>query len=99
MSEPQDLVQEYLSYLLAVRGISERTLHAYGNDLARYANYCANRGVSAATAASWEVQGFIADLSAEGTAPASINRALSSIRGLYRWMARFDRRKDRKSVV
>jgi integrase/recombinase XerC len=87
-------VREYLSYLKAVRGVSERTLEAYGSDLARFTNYCANHGIRAEGAGPYEVQGFIADLSAEQIAASSVNRSLSSIRGFYRWMLRFGRRSD-----
>jgi integrase/recombinase XerC len=45
-------------------------------------------------ASSYEVQSFIADLSAENIAATSVNRCLSSIRGFYRWMILFDKRKD-----
>jgi integrase/recombinase XerC len=94
MGELPELIREYLSYLRTVRGISERTAEAYQTDLSRFANYCANRGITSETAAPYEVQGFIADLSAERSSPASINRSLSSVRGLYRWMLRFGKRSD-----
>ena len=40
------------------------------------------------------MQSFIADLSAEKMAATSVNRHLSSIRGFYRWMTRFNKRAD-----
>jgi integrase/recombinase XerC len=86
--------EEYIDYLRVVRGVSERTLDAYGKDLSHFANYCANRSVTPETADPAEVRAFIADLSAEGIASVSVNRALSSIRGFYRWMMRFGRRSD-----
>jgi integrase/recombinase XerC len=85
---------EYLSYLKAVRGVSGRTLAAYGKDLERFAAYCENAGLAPETAGASGVERFIADLSAEGIAAVSVNRALSSIRGFYRWLIRFGRRKD-----
>ncbi|GHT57700.1 tyrosine recombinase XerC [Spirochaetia bacterium] len=87
-------IQEYLSYLSAVRGMSGRTIEAYGKDLSHFANYCGNHGIDPDAANQHEVRGFIADLSAEGTAAVSVNRALSSIRGYYRWLIRFNRRAD-----
>jgi integrase/recombinase XerC len=45
-------------------------------------------------ASSHEVRSFIADASAEGTAAVSVNRALSSIRGFYKWLIRFGYRED-----
>jgi integrase/recombinase XerC len=94
MNGRQDVLHEYLSYLKAVRGVSARTLEAYGNDLSRYANYCANHEIEPEKAGPYEVQRFIADLSAEQSAPTTVNRSLSSIRGFYRWMLRFGRRTD-----
>ncbi|MDR0316396.1 MAG: tyrosine-type recombinase/integrase [Treponema sp.] len=87
-------IQEYLSYLQSVRGVSVRTLEAYGNDLSRFANYCGNHGIEAEGAGPHEVQGFIADLSAERIAATSVNRSLSSVRGFYRWLVRFGKRSD-----
>jgi len=88
----------YLDYLKSVRGVSERTLGAYGRDLDKFGNYCANHGLSPETADDLEVRGFIADLSAEGLSGVSVNRSLSSIRGFYRWLARFGRRADDPSA-
>jgi site-specific recombinase XerD len=88
------LIQEYLSYLRSIRGVSQRTLEAYGGDLSRYVNYCGNCGIDPEKAGHYEVQGFIADLSAERAAPSSINRTLSSVRGYYRWLVRFGKRTD-----
>jgi len=88
------VVNEYLSYLEAVKGSSPRTVEAYRNDLSRYANYCVNHDIKPEEAASYQVQSFIADLSAENMAAVSVNRCLSSIRGFYRWMTRFQKRGD-----
>ena len=93
-SNSQPAVREYLSYLESVKGCSRRTVEAYSNDLMRYVNYCANRGFVPEKAAAYEVQSFIADLSAESMAATSVNRCLSSIRGFYRWMVRFNKRED-----
>ena len=93
------MMQEYLGYLRAVKGCSGRTLEAYGNDLSRYVNYCGNHGISPEKAQSYEVQKFIADLSAERMSAASVNRCLSSIRGFYRWMVRFNKRSDNPCTV
>jgi len=87
-------VSAYLSYLESVRGCSPRTIEAYSNDLFRYAAYCANHAIDSEKATPYQVQSFIADLSAERMAAVSVNRCLSSIRGFYRWMVRFEKRED-----
>jgi len=88
------LVDEYLLYLTSVRGVSERTASAYRQDLRYFTAYCANHDFLDEKATAPQVRGFIADLSAEGVASVSVNRALSSIRGYYRWMVRFGYRGD-----
>lgn len=87
-------MEEYLSYLRSVRGVSPRTLDAYGKDLSRFAAYCSGLSLSPEDAGAHDVRRFIAVLGAGGTASVSVNRALSSIRGFYRWLVRFGRRKD-----
>ena len=91
-------LQEYMDYLRVIRGVSKRTLEAYRSDLEHFAAYCENHGLCPETANSVEVKNFIADLSAEGIASVSVNRALSSIRGFYRWMLRFGYRRDDPSA-
>ncbi|MDR2701343.1 MAG: tyrosine-type recombinase/integrase [Spirochaetaceae bacterium] len=92
-------IQQYIMYLKAVRGLPERTLAAYGKDLSRFEAYCMNRDIGPESADCNGVQHFIADLSAEGISSVSINRALSSLRGFYRWLIRMERRKDDPSVA
>ena len=92
--ESQAVVLEYLSYLESVKGCSARTVEAYRNDLLRFVNYCDNHGIVPEKAVSYEVQSFIADLTAERMAATSVNRCLSSIRGFYRWQIRFNKRED-----
>ena len=94
LSTNTPIIQDYLSYLQSVRRVSERTLAAYGDDLMRFGIYCSNHEIDPEKAGSYEVQGFVADLSYEGMAAASVNRRLSSIRGFYRWMIRFRGRVD-----
>jgi integrase/recombinase XerC len=94
MSEGAAVITDYISYLGAVRGLSARTLGAYGDDLGKFANYCGNHGIDPEKASSHEVRGFIADLSFERASAASVNRRLSSIRGFYRWLTKFRGRVD-----
>jgi len=88
------IMEEYLAYLRDVRGVAARTLAAYGDDLSAFAGYCGNHGADPATADAFRLQGFTADLGAEGLAPSSVNRRLSAVRGFYRWLLRFGRRRD-----
>jgi len=93
-SRESGVITDYLSYLEAVRGLSARTLEAYGDDLAMFADYCDNHGIDPEKAGSHEVRGFIADLSFEHASGSSVNRRLSSVRGFYRWLSKFRGRAD-----
>jgi integrase/recombinase XerC len=87
-------IREYLTYLRSVRGISLETLRAYTQDLSRFEIYCTNNDRDPLTAEGGDVRGFIGELSFQGNANVSINRALSSLRGLYRWLIRMNIRID-----
>ena len=88
------IIGQYLDYLGGVRKVAARTLGSYEGDLSKFAGYCDNHGIDPGKATALQVQGFIADLSAERAAPTSVNRRLSSVRGFYRWMIRFGKRAD-----
>ncbi|MDR3247863.1 MAG: tyrosine recombinase XerC [Treponema sp.] len=94
-----EVIREYLTYLRSVRGVSVRTIEAYGKDLSHFVAYCNNMGLDLEGVDARGLQGFIADQSAEGAAAVSVNRALSSLRGFYRWLVRFGRREDNPCVT
>ncbi|MDR3276253.1 MAG: tyrosine-type recombinase/integrase [Treponema sp.] len=87
-------IRDYLVYLRSVRGVSDRTLQAYGSDLRRFEDYCENISLDPVKAGAAEVRGFIGDLSFDGIASVSVNRALSSLRGFYHWLMVSELRKD-----
>jgi integrase/recombinase XerC len=74
--------------------MSARTVRAYGTDLEHFSAYCGDCHITPEQAGPREVQGFIGSLSSGGTAPVSVNRVLSSLRGFYRWLIRFNYRSD-----
>lgn len=84
-------IEDWLSYLGAVRGLSERTVRSYGEDLGRFERFVADElaGRDLDSVAPGDLRAFVADLVSEGLASASINRALSAIRGFYRHRVRF----------
>ncbi|MDR0760119.1 MAG: tyrosine-type recombinase/integrase [Treponema sp.] len=92
-------MREYLTYLRSVRGVSVETLRAYTQDLSRFGDYCVNHNIDPVTAEIGDVRGFIGEASFQGNAAVSINRALSSIRGFYRWLIRMNIRMDDPSAA
>ena len=79
-------VQRYLSYIAVVRGYSAQTVRAYRGDLARYLEYLGSVGVPAAQATPRHVRGFVGRLTRTGHSAASVNRAVSAVRGFYRFL-------------
>jgi integrase/recombinase XerC len=86
-------IEEYLAYQGAVRGLAERTLRSYRDDLERYAAFLGScrggTGRDIDSAEGSDLRAFAALLVAEGKLAASVNRALSAIRGYYRYRVRF----------
>ena len=79
--------KEYLGYLSVERGSSGNTVEAYGRDLARYVGWLADRGVSDPEAVTRElVEEHVAALVEVGLAPASVERAVSAVKGFHRFM-------------
>lgn len=87
-------IEEYLQYISSVRGVSSRTLDAYGRDLAAWERFCQEDDCTAENAQRAHIRAFIARLSENGVSAASINRHLSSLRGFYRFLIRFGVRED-----
>lgn len=79
--------EEFLSWLAVERGRAANTLSSYRRDLAGYEAALAANGRSPAEAEVEDVDRYLADLTRGGASPASRARALSSIRGLHRFLA------------
>lgn len=82
-------IEDYLAYLGAVRGLSERTLRSYREDLGRFESHLGRGAIDLDSVAARDVRAFVAAMIAEGKAPASANRALSAVRGYFRHRVRF----------
>lgn len=88
------LLAAYLAYLHASRGASDKTLAAYRADLSGFFAFCERRELRPEEARRGDIEIFIGELSLEGKAARSVNRALSTLRGFFRYLVRFRRRKD-----
>lgn len=79
-------VEEYLSWLTVERGRAPNTLSAYRRDLVHYEAALAELGRTAVTATRADVERYVASLRESDRSPASIARAVSSLRGLHRFL-------------
>jgi integrase/recombinase XerD len=79
-------MEEMLSWLGVERGRSANTLAAYRRDLAAYNEFLTGRGLTPATVTEPVIEDYLAFLRAAGRAPASVARALVSVRSLHRFL-------------
>jgi integrase/recombinase XerD len=83
------LVELYLDHLRVERGLSANTLAAYGRDLAKFAGYAEEVGVTNPSDADLGlVAGWLGRLADQGLGTGSSARHLSALRGLMRFAAR-----------
>jgi integrase/recombinase XerC len=87
-------IENYLEYLRSVRRVSDRTLDAYSADLHDFADFCTNRGVEPSVTGAADLRLFVGDMSLKSKAVVSVNRALSALRGFFRYLNRFGIRAD-----
>lgn len=87
MSAPLPVeMEELLSWLAVEKGRSPNTLAAYRRDLAAYQEFLVARGITPAAVTEPVVEDYLAFLRAAGRAPASVARALVSVRSLHRFL-------------
>ncbi len=84
MSFHLDRFQDYLAF---ERGLSPRTLDAYGRDIERFRQFVEARGLTGPeVVAGRDLREFSYRLREQGLAPTSIRRTLSAIRTYYRFL-------------
>ncbi len=82
-------VERFLASLGHERRLSPHTMDGYGRDLAALLEYCESHGVSAWSALdSQHVRSFAAQCHRRGLGPRSIQRRLSAVRSLCRFLIR-----------
>ena len=82
---------KYVEYLRRVRNLSPRTVESYGHDLASYLCYLSEEGIDPMEITAREARGYIAFLSRKDHSPATINRALSVLKGYYGFLMKQNR--------
>ncbi len=83
--------EQFLDYQRDVRQVSRHTLDGYGRDIKRFAGFCQKAGNTQISAiAEADVRGWVAQLHRQGLSPTSIQRSLSSVRALFRYLSERD---------
>lgn len=77
------LMDGYLEYLLIERGLAENTMAAYAADLADFAGFLAQGGMTLEAATEQTLFLYIVDLRRRGLTSRTLSRHLSALRGLF----------------
>jgi integrase/recombinase XerD len=87
VSERTFQLEQFSDYLSFERGLSARTLEAYGKDLGRFVEFLGTRGVTSPGAVQHtDVRDYVYHLKDSGLAATSIRRAQSAIRTYYSFL-------------
>lgn len=86
----QEHLQQYMEYLVSVRGLSRNSIRSYQTDLNRFQNYTAQYEVEWSDLKNSDVRNFLAELKRGGLSDAGLNRALSAVKGFYRYAVQFE---------
>jgi integrase/recombinase XerD len=82
----RNLIQEFLAYLQVEKGLAQNSLAGYRRDLKRLEEWANAREKRPEELTRQDMRNWIADLSREGLAPASVSRAVSAARGLFQFL-------------
>lgn len=82
------LIDRYLLYLKDIRNLSAHTLRAYEGDLGIYLRWLDNHNLDGLDLSHRQVRLWLADQLQARYASSTINRRLSAVRDLYRWLVR-----------
>lgn len=83
----QQWLDAFFDHLRYERRLSAHTVSAYRRDLTEFINYCDYQAIDGlASVRSMDVRQYAARLNRQGKAPASIQRNLSAVRTLYKFL-------------
>lgn len=83
-----DLVDEFLSYLSAVRGLSDNTIDGYGNDLTQLQQFLTPE-LEITTITKENILLCIGELSRQNKSAATINRFIATVRTMFFYAHKF----------
>ncbi len=93
-SEWQHRVSRYLETLLLERGLSERTVDAYGRDLGSVGAWLQERDVQLHQATRADLSDYFRSQRQRNLSPRTVNRALSVVRGFFNHLIELGERED-----
>jgi len=79
-------IQDYLAHLLVERNLSPRTLESYARDLRQFSVWVAENQLDAGSIERRHLRDYLGSRREAGLSPRSSARALSAIRGFFRFL-------------
>jgi integrase/recombinase XerD len=86
MTRDRDFIKEFVTYIQVEKGLARHTLESYRRDLARLEGWATKNGRSVSELTRADLRKWIANLSREGLAPTSVARAVSAVRGFFKFL-------------
>ena len=86
MTRDRDFIKEFITYIQVEKGLARHTLESYRRDLARLDGWATKNGKSVSELTRADLRKWIANLSREGLAPTSVARAVSAVRGFFKFL-------------
>lgn len=81
-------IKGFIAYDGAIRNLSSNTLRGYTTDLQAFAGWTEREAVNPLTISHRELRSYLLDLTRAGYSERTINRHLSALRSLYKWLVR-----------
>ena len=83
----EQLLDQFLHYLIVEKGLSRNTIEAYSHDLTRFLCYLRGKGFKELRGiGKFDVRGFLLSLRRKNLSAKSVGRDLSSIRSFFRFL-------------
>lgn len=84
---PDLLIEHYLEYLAIEKGLSKNTILSYRRDLKKLQRFLDDeQDDSLVDAQPAAIASFVAEIRRKGASPRSVGRAISAVRGFYRYL-------------
>jgi integrase/recombinase XerD len=86
VKQERDFTKEYLTYLQVEKGLARHSLESYRRDLTKLEAWAIANKQSTLELTRPDLRKWIASLSRDGLAPSSVARAVSAVRGFYKFL-------------
>jgi integrase/recombinase XerD len=82
----RDFIKEFLTYIQVEKGLAQHSIASYQRDLTRLQTWATQNGKDTLELTRADLRKWIASLSRDGLAPTSVARAVSAVRGYYKFL-------------